>query len=155
MKEQNKCDQMPSSLLDQLQRILPLADTVADEIVCEETDILEKIMPQMFEVMQKIANFLCDYVKSGHLSRLSLFWLPQLMLMIAERTGLALFSSKDKYSMNQMDEELSNVIKHFLNAMNVEALRLARRIGMHSLSQYSVRLFSVALCRTGISTQSA
>src|SRR5258706_1628833 len=72
MKEQNECDQMPSSLLDQLQRILPLADTVADEIVCEETDILKKIMPQMFEVMQRIAKFLCDYVKWGHLSRRSL-----------------------------------------------------------------------------------
>jgi len=72
MKEQNKHDQMPSSLLDQLQRILPLADTIADEIVCEETDILEKIMPRMFEVMQKIANFLCDYVKRGYLSRRSL-----------------------------------------------------------------------------------
>ena len=73
MKEQNKYDQMPSSLLDQLQRTLPLADKVADEIVCEETEILEKIMPRMFEVMQKIAKFLCDYVKRGQISRRSLF----------------------------------------------------------------------------------
>ena len=32
---------MPSALLDQLRRILPLADKVADEIVCEETEILD------------------------------------------------------------------------------------------------------------------
>ena len=76
MKEQNIYEQMPSSLLDQLQRILPLADKVTDEIVCEETEILEKIMPRMFEVMQKIATFLCGYVKRGHLSRWSLFWIP-------------------------------------------------------------------------------
>ena len=69
MKEQNKSDQLPSSLLDQLQRIFPLADKVADEIVCEETDVLEKVMPRMFEVMQKIATFLCGYVKRGHLRR--------------------------------------------------------------------------------------
>ena len=152
MKEQNECDQMPSSLLDQLQRILPLADKVADEIVCEETEVLEKIMPQMFEVMQKIANFLCDYVKRGHLSRRSLFWIPQL-LMIAERTGVTLFSSKDKDSMKEMDEELANVINDFLSAVNVEALRLARRIGRHSFSQCRVRPFSVALYRAGVSTQ--
>jgi hypothetical protein len=36
---------MPSGLLDRLKRILPLANKVADEIVCEETDILEKIIP--------------------------------------------------------------------------------------------------------------
>jgi len=56
---------MPSSLLDQLQRILPLADKVANEIVCEETEILEKIIPRVFEVMQRVAKFLCDYVKHG------------------------------------------------------------------------------------------
>src|SRR5258706_2044638 len=154
MKEQNTYDQMPSSLLDQLQRILPLADKVTDEIVCEETDILEKIMPRMFEVMQKIAKFLCDYVKRGHFSRRSLFWIPQ-MLMIAERTGAALFASKDKDRIRELDEELANVIKHFLNAMDVEALRLARTMGKHSLSEYSVRPFLIALCRARVSTQAA
>ena len=69
MKEQNEYDQMPSSLLDRLQRILPMADKVADEIVSEETDILDKIIPRMFEAMQKIAKFLCDYVKRGRFSR--------------------------------------------------------------------------------------
>ena len=55
MKEQNNYDQMPLSLLDRLQRIMPLADKVGDEIISEETDILDKIMPRMFEAMQKIA----------------------------------------------------------------------------------------------------
>ena len=73
LKEQNKYDQMPSRLLDRLRRILPLADKVADEIVSEETDILDKIIPRMFEVMQKIAIFLCEYVKRGRFSRRSSF----------------------------------------------------------------------------------
>ena len=73
--------------------------------------------------------------------------------MIAERTGVALFSSKDKASMKEMDEELANVINDFLSAVNVEALRLARRIGRHSFSQCRVGPFSVALYRAGVSTQ--
>jgi hypothetical protein len=73
MKEQSKYDQMPSSLLDQLQRVSPLAEKVADEIISEETDILDEIMPRMFEVMQDIAKYLCDYVKRGRFSRLPLF----------------------------------------------------------------------------------
>jgi len=63
--------------LDRLQSILPLADKVADEIASEETEILGKIMPRMFQVMQKIAKFLCDYVRRGRFSRRSLFWIPQ------------------------------------------------------------------------------
>ena len=71
LKEQNKYDQVPSSLLDRLQRILPLADKVADEIVIEETAILDKLMPRMFEVIQKVAKFSCTYVKRGRFSRRS------------------------------------------------------------------------------------
>jgi len=65
LKEQNKYDQIPSGLLDRLKRILPFANIVADEIVCEETDLLEDIIPRMYEVMHKVAKVSCDYVKHG------------------------------------------------------------------------------------------
>jgi len=68
LREQNKYGQIPSDLLDQLQRILPLADKVADEIVCEETEILEEIIPRMFGVMERVARFSCNYVKYGRRS---------------------------------------------------------------------------------------
>jgi len=56
---------MPSALLDRLQRILLFADKVADEIVCKETEILEKIIPRMFKIMERVATFSCAYVKHG------------------------------------------------------------------------------------------
>ena len=56
---------MPSALLDRLQRILPLGRKVADDIVCEETEILEKVITRMFEVMHKVAKFSCIYVKGN------------------------------------------------------------------------------------------
>ena len=73
LKEQNKYDQIPLSLFYQLQRVLPLADRVADEIIFEETDILEEIMPRMFKVMQRVAEYSCDYVRRGHLGGQSPF----------------------------------------------------------------------------------
>jgi len=73
LKEQNKYDQMPLNLLDWLQRILPLAEKVANEIVSEETEILEKLIPRMFEVMHKTTKFSCDYIKHGCFSRWSSF----------------------------------------------------------------------------------
>ena len=56
---------MPAGLLDRLQRILPLADRVADEVVCEDTEMLEKVIQRMFEVMDRVARFSCEYVKRG------------------------------------------------------------------------------------------
>jgi len=51
---------------------MPLADKVAIEIISEETEILDKIVPRMFDVMQKIANFVGrvrqTWAKVGHLS---------------------------------------------------------------------------------------
>lgn len=69
MKEKNKYDQIPLGLLDQLQRILPLAEKVKDEIVCEEAELLEKVILRMFEVMQRVAQFSCDYVRRGRSGR--------------------------------------------------------------------------------------
>jgi hypothetical protein len=57
--------------------------------------------------------------------------------------------------MKEMDERVSKRHQRLPECGDVEALRLARRIGKHSLSQYSVRPFSVALCRAGASTQAA
>jgi len=45
LKEQNKYDQMPSGLYDQVQRILPLTEQVANEIVSEETKTLKELIP--------------------------------------------------------------------------------------------------------------
>jgi len=69
LKEQNKYDQIPLVLLGRLRRILLFADKVADEIVCKETEILEEIIPRMFEVMQAVAKISCDCVKRGKRSR--------------------------------------------------------------------------------------
>ena len=68
LREQNRYDQIPLSLFEQLQRVLPLTDSVAHEIVCEETELLGEIIPRMFKVMQIVAEYSCDYVRRGHLS---------------------------------------------------------------------------------------
>ena len=62
---------MSLGLLDRLQRILPLADKVADEI---ETEILEKVIPRMYEVMHRVARFACDYVEHGRRSFSGFGW---------------------------------------------------------------------------------
>ncbi len=59
---------MPSVLCNRVQRILPLAKKVENEIVSEETEILKGVIPRMFEVMYRVAKLSCDYVKHGRWS---------------------------------------------------------------------------------------
>ena len=129
MKERNKYDQIPSTLLDRLQRILLFADKVADEIVCKETDVLEKIIPRMFEVMHTVARVSCDYVKRGKRSRLDLVNNAD---NFSARTG---GGSVRPEVIEEMGRELTKVIEDFDRAVNVEALRLAKETGKHALSQ--------------------
>ena len=96
----------------------------------KKPNILDKIMPQMFKAMQKIAEFLCNYIKCGRFSRWFHFWFLQI-LMIAERAGDALIYLRDKEMLEEMDRELANVIKDFLHAVNVEALCLAKMTGKY------------------------
>ena len=56
---------MPSGLRDRVQRILPLVELVANEIVSEETEILKDLIPRMFGVMHKVAKLSYDYVTRG------------------------------------------------------------------------------------------
>jgi len=53
---------MLAHLLDQLQHISFFANKVTDEIVYEETEILEITIPRMFGVMKWVAEYSCDYV---------------------------------------------------------------------------------------------
>ena len=66
MNVQNEYDQIPSVLLDRLKRILHFADKIVeDKIVCEESDLLEGIIPRMYEVMHRVAKVSYDYVTHG------------------------------------------------------------------------------------------
>ena len=64
---------MPSDLLDRLKHILNFADKIADKVVYEETEILDKTIPRMFRVMEKVARYSCEYVKRDRFGRQSAF----------------------------------------------------------------------------------
>jgi hypothetical protein len=146
LKEQNKFDQMPSGLLDRVKRILPFANIVAEEIVCEETDILEKIIPRMFEVMHRVAKVSCDYVRHGR-------WSPNgicmhVLIIVARTAGGPAYQEK----LEEMDRELTGVIEDFNRAVNVEALRRTKETGEDSLPQSPDSSFPTFSCRAGAFT---
>src|SRR5258708_26201026 len=130
MKEQNKYEEMLLGFFDRLKRILPLANIVAEDIVYENTELLEEVIPHMLEVVQRVAKFSCGYVKRGRFGRRSSF-LDLAVLMIAERMVTGLISSEDKEMIDELDGELTKVIEDFLRAVDVEALHRAKEIGMH------------------------
>ena len=125
---------MPSCIFDRLQRILFFVDKIADEIVCEETELLEKTIPRMFEVMQMVAKFSCTYVKRGRFGERHLLWTWQ-VLIIAERTvGGMIHPGR----IEDMDSGLTQVIEDFDRAVNVEALRSVKVAGKHSCRCHTI-----------------
>ena len=115
---------MPSTLLDRLQGILPLVDKVADKIVSEETEILNKILLQMFEVTTK---FSYNYVKRGNFSRWSSF-LDSANADDRRENRRCAHLFKGKEMIDKVDEELANGIKDFMRAVDVRALRQPKEV---------------------------
>ena len=136
MKEQSKYDQMPLRLLDRLQRILPLANTVVDE---KKTALLEKIIPRMFDVMYRVAEISCNYVKYGR----GFVFRPLHGQADDSITGGPAYREK----IEEMDRELTKAIEDLVRAVDVEALRLAKETGKHLLPQPSNISFSAVSCR--------
>lgn len=110
---------MPADLLDQLQRILPLATTVADNVVCEEAEQLEEVSKKMFEVMHNVARLSCEYVR--HRRSLS----PGLIPAARKPSGREI---------EALGSELAKVIGDFERTVNVEALRKTKETGKYLLS---------------------
>ena len=119
---------MPSILCNRVQRILPLAEKVSEKIVSEETEILKELIPQMFEVMYKVAQLSCDYVKRG---RWSSHRFDKLLMIAARTIGGPAYPEM----IEEMDRELNKVIEDFDRAVNVEALHLVNEISKLSFSQ--------------------
>jgi len=70
------------------------------------------------------------------------------VLIIAERTSRGLVHPG---KIEEMDRELTKVIKDFDRAVNVEALRLAKQTGKHSISSQSCDgSFSIVSCRARV-----
>jgi hypothetical protein len=120
---------MPSGLCDRVQRILPLATKVSDEIVSEETEILKELIPRMFEVMHRVAKLSCDYVKRG---RWSSPRFDKLLTIAARRIGGPAYPEM----IEEMEKELNKVIEDFDRAVGVEVLRLANETSRSPFSQY-------------------
>ena len=60
---------MVFGFFERLQDILRLADTVIEDIGCEDLEVLDRSTTHMFEVMQKVAKFSCEHVKRSRSGR--------------------------------------------------------------------------------------
>jgi len=93
-------------------------------------DLLEHIIPRMYEVMHKVAKVSCDYVKCG--------WSPD-----ARTVG----GSTYRETIGEVDRELKRFVEDFNRAVNVDALRRTKETGKHSFSDSLDALFSTVPCR--------
>ena len=106
-----------------------MAEKVSEKIVSEETDILKALIPRMFEVMYRVAQLSCDYVKRGRWS----FHRFDKLLMIAART---IGGPAYPEMIEEMDSELNKVIEDFDRAVIVEALHLVNETSKRSYSHF-------------------
>ena len=124
---------MPSVLFDRLHHVLLFEDELADEIICEETDLLEKIIPRMFEVVHRVAKYVCAYVIDGR--RISPGFDKIEVGTVGGRANLE--------AIREIEIDLTNIVEDFARALNVEDIHLAKKNGKHSRFQSGDNLYSM------------
>jgi hypothetical protein len=72
LKEQKKRDEAVSDLADATGRILPFAELVIEDIICEETELLERVVGNLCALISDTASFICEYTKQSLTSTSSL-----------------------------------------------------------------------------------
>jgi hypothetical protein len=65
LKEQNKYDGMVSDLAEGIGRICGFATLALDDIVCDETELLDRAVRKMCTLIADATNFICDYAKQN------------------------------------------------------------------------------------------
>ncbi len=75
----------------------------------------------------------------------AMFWIWQVLMITARTIGGPAYPEK----IEEMDRELTKVIEDFNYAVDVEALRLAKKNGKH-LFAYLVKVGSNGLCRARV-----
>ena len=63
LKEQNKYDNMVSALAAGIGRILPFAEHMLDDALCNEAELLKPLIKKLFDLMVEAATFICEYAK--------------------------------------------------------------------------------------------
>jgi hypothetical protein len=71
LKEQQKYDDMVSDLTDQIERLLPFAKQALEELVYDDTELLEGAVRRLCNLVMEAAEFICDYVKKAPTSMYS------------------------------------------------------------------------------------
>jgi len=54
-----------SSLADSIARMFPFANLVIEEILCEETELLDREVERLCALIRDAASFICDYAKQS------------------------------------------------------------------------------------------
>ena len=68
MKEQKKYDENVSDLASGIDRILPFAKRVLEDVLYEE-ELLEEAVRKLYDLMGDAASFIIDYAKRGPASK--------------------------------------------------------------------------------------
>jgi hypothetical protein len=63
LKEQKKYDGMVSELAEGIGRICKFATLALDDIVCDETELLDRAVRRMCTLIADAASFICAYAK--------------------------------------------------------------------------------------------
>ncbi|KAG8819412.1 hypothetical protein FRC19_009795 [Serendipita sp. 401] len=112
LKEQQKRDQMISSLASHLGRILPFAFKGLEQAVEDNADILRRTIERLYVLAVDVAEFAYDYIKRDRFKRLA----------------KSIISTRDQQIISELTSSFEEMVIDFERAINIETLKAVRNL---------------------------
>ena len=120
---------MVSDLAWGIERILPFATHVLEDVLYDETELLDEAVRKLYDIITDTAEFIVGYPKRSPISALCLLWCCSAINRQVGRAAKLIISVSDRHRIEGFQGAFGKLKEDFDRAVDVAALRMARRNG--------------------------
>jgi len=113
-------------MADCVGRILPFSTLILDEIVCKETELLERVVRRMCSLITDAATFICDYAKQSPTSASRFYSDSSLIHRSVVRAMKSAMSTGPYTTIATLQTEFTKLKEDFDRAIDITTLKIAR-----------------------------
>jgi hypothetical protein len=122
-------DEMGFDLASSIEQILPFATHALEDVLYDETELLEGAIRKLHELITGTAGFLIGYAKQGATSTLTMLWCCSVIYHQVGRAAKSTISASDRQKIEALQRAFGKLKEDFDRAVDVAALDMARKQG--------------------------
>jgi hypothetical protein len=129
LKDLRKYDEMVSDLASWIERILLFATHLLEDVLYDETELLDGAVCKLYEVITETAGFVIGYAKRSATSTLCLIRCCSVIYLQVGQGAKLIISVSDRQKFQALQRAFGKLKEDFDRAVDIASLDVTRRKG--------------------------